>query len=437
MTQQTQKYLQKMARQEDKLRKKLFKQDSAAALRVFGNNPLDYNALLTKLQSAGSKAGGVATTAGGVYMPYMDSIKTSLKFLQQNQGILANGAQWQGSVNSSLTQVNQLQNKMQVTQYIQQQISQHKAALTQALGHYTHLPGGVQSAYQGYSAQAYYYSAQMKSYSDQFSSPDQLTQKALSVLNQSPNFQSFMTTHSDLSSFFSLPGGGMNGSQALAGLQTKSGIQQQVQAAVTSGGSNGQAAIQSNMQTAKAKLQALKDKVMQAGGGNSATAVPDFRPNTQKTKTLWGRLQYGVNMQSLPSSYVFPATSTFGASVAYKLNDRNMVGLGAAYLMGWGKDIQHIAITGQGASLRSFFQMKIKGTWSAYAGFEYNYQQIIYSVSQISNLNYWTKSGLIGITKQYHVSSKVKGELQLLYDVLAAGQLPRTAPLVFRVGYNF
>src|ERR1700722_3595213 len=83
MTKQTQQYLQRMAKQEDKLRKKLFRQDSAAALRVFGNNPLDYNALLAKLQSAGSKAGGVATTAGGVYMPYMDSIKTSLKFLQQ------------------------------------------------------------------------------------------------------------------------------------------------------------------------------------------------------------------------------------------------------------------------------------------------------------------------------------------------------------------
>src|ERR1700748_1730901 len=399
MTRQTQKYLQQMARQEDKRRKKLFKQDSAAALRVFGNNPLDYNALLAKLQSAGSKAGGVATTAGGISMAYMDSIKTSLKFLQQNQGILAGGTGIQGSVAGSLAQVNQLQNKMQVTQYIQQQISQHKAALAQALSRYTHLPGGVQSAYQGYSQQAYYYSAQMKSYTDQFSDPDKLTQKALSVLNQSPNFKSFMTTHSDLSSFFSLPGGGMNGAQALAGLQTKSGIQQQVQAQVTAGGSNGQAAIQSNMQTAKAKLQALKDKITQAGGGSSATVVPDFRPNTQKVKTLWRRLQYSVNMQSLPSSYVFPATSTFGASVAYRLNDRNIFGFGGGYSMGWGKDIQHISITGQGASLRSFFETKIKGTWSAYGGLEYNYQQIIYSVNQISNLNYWTKSGLVGVTK--------------------------------------
>jgi hypothetical protein len=437
IAQQTEKYLQRLASQENKLRKKLFQKDSAAALRVFGNNPLDYNALLAKLRSTGSQTGGVATTTGGVYLPYMDSIKTSLKFLQQNQGVLANGAQLQGQVGSSLTQVNQLQNKMQVTQYIQQQISQHKAAMAQALGQYTHLPAGVQSAYQGYSQQAYYYGAQLKTYSDQFSDPDKLTQKALSVLNQSPNFQSFMKTHSDLSSFFSLPGGGMNGPQALAGLQTKSGIQQQVQGAVQSGGSDGQAAIQSNMQSAKAKLQALKDKVTQAGGTNSSTDVPDFRPNAQKTKSLWGRLQYGVNIQSLPSSYVFPATSTFGASVSYKLNDRNQVGIGAAYLMGWGKDIQHISITGQGASLRSFFETKIKGTWSAYGGFEYNYQQIIYSINQINNLNYWTKSGLIGVTKQYHVSSKVKGELQLLYDVLAAQQMPRTAPVVFRVGYSF
>src|SRR6202012_6201609 len=87
MTRQTQKYLQQMARQEDKLRKKLFKQDSAAALRVFGNNPLDYNALLTKLQSTGSKAGGVATTAGGNSIPDMGYIHSFLAILQAKQGI--------------------------------------------------------------------------------------------------------------------------------------------------------------------------------------------------------------------------------------------------------------------------------------------------------------------------------------------------------------
>jgi hypothetical protein len=439
ITRSTEKYLQRLAKKEDRLRRKLFRQDSAAALRIFGKNPLDYNALLAKLQNSGSGvASGVPAAAGGVYQPYLDSVKTSLKFLQQNKSLLNNGAQYEGAMNSSLAQVSQLQDKMQVAEAIRQQVSQHRAQLQQSLSQYAHLPAGLQSSYQGYSKEAYYYGAQLKAYSDQFNDPDKLTQKALGVLNQTPNFQSFMRTHSDLSGLFSLPGGaGLNGPQALAGLQTRAGVQQQLHGQVAAAGPNGQAMIQQNIQSAKAKLKAWQDKIAQAGGGNSAMEVPDFRPNTQKTKTLWNRLQWGLNLQSLPSTYAFPTTSDIGASLAYKLNDRNLIGIGASYKLGWGKDIRHIAISSQGAGLRSFMETKIKGSFSAYGGFEYNYQEIIYSIRQISNLDYWTKSGLVGVTKQYHISNKVKGELQLLWDFLSYQQVPKTQPLVFRVGYSF
>jgi hypothetical protein len=438
MTRSTEKYLQRLAKKEDQLRKRLFRQDSAAALRIFGKNPLDYTALLAKLQNSNGPATGVPATTGGVYVPYLDSVKTSIKFLQQNKNLLNDGAQYESAMNSSLAQVSQLQNKMQVTEAIRQQISQHKAQLQQALISYGHLPPGLQSSYQGYSQETYYYSAQLKAYTDQFNDPDKLTQKALGVLNQSPNFSSFMRMHSDLSGLFSLPGSAsLNTPQALAGLQTRTGVQQQLQGKVAAAGPDGQAMIQQNIQSAKAKLKAWQDKIAQAGGGNSAMEVPDFRPNTQKTKTLLGRLQYGLNLQSLPSTYAFPATSDIGASLAYKLNDRNLIGIGFSYKLGWGKDISHIAITSQGAGLRSFIETKIKGSFSAYGGFEYNYQEIIYSIRQISNLDYWTKSGLIGVTKQYHISNKVKGELQLLWDFLSYRQVPETQPILFRVGYNF
>ena len=438
ITKSTEKYLQRLAKKEDRLRQQLFRRDSAAALRVFGKNPLDYNALLAKLQNSTGAAAGVPATTGGVYLPYLDSVKTSLKFLQQNKSLLNNGTQYTGAMNSSLALVSQLQNKMQVAEAIRQQISQHRAQLQQSLSQYAHLPPGLQSSYQGYSKEAYYYGAQLKAYTDQFNDPDKLTQKALGILNRSTDFPAFMKSHSDLASLFSVPGGlGLNGPQALAGLQTRAGVQQQLHGQVAAAGPDGQAMIQQNIQSAKAKLKAWQDKIAQAGGGNSAMGVPDFRPNTQKTRTLWNRLQWGLNLQSLPSTYAFPATSDIGASLAYKLNDRNLVGIGASYKLGWGKDIQHIAITSQGAGLRFFMETKIKGSFNAYGGFEYNYQEIIYSLRQIRNLDYWTKSGLVGVTKQYHISSKVKGELQLLWDFLSYQQVPKTQPLLFRVGYNF
>ena len=74
-----------------------------------------------------------------------------------------------------------------------------------------------------------------------------------------------------------------------------------------------------------------------------------------------------------------------------------MVGVGASYKMGWGSDIQHVAITGQGVGLRSFVQIAIKGGLSATGGFEYNYTTPFTSYQQLKQLQYWTKSGLIGL----------------------------------------
>jgi len=150
---------------------------------------------------------------------------------------------------------------------------------------------------------------------------------------------------------------------------------------------------------------------------------------------LWGRLEGGINIQSLPSTANFPTTTDFGASLGYRLNDRSTVNVGGSYKMGWGRNIQHIAITSQGLGIRSSFQTRIKGSFSAYAGFEYNYQQISYAVSQLRNLNYWTKSGLVGVAKQYRINSKVKGNVQLLWDVLSYSQVPKTQAILFRVGY--
>lgn len=437
LTRQTEKYMQRLAKKEAQLRRKMFRQDSVSAKRFFDNNPIDYAALQQKLQNAGRPMSNVSGMSGTTYLPYLDSIKTSLKFLQQRPDLLSNGASCATQINSSLASVTQLQNKVQVTEQIQQLLRQRREQLKASLSQYTHLPAGLQNSYQGYSQQAYYYGAQLKEYSDELNDPDKLTKRALSLLVQTPGFTSFMKTHSDLAGLFSLPGGGgTSNAKALAGLQTRDVVQQQLHGQVaSSSGPNAAQAINQQIQSAKTKLKALQDKVAQAGGGSSSMDIPDFRPNTQKTKSLLGRLEGGINIQSLPSTTSFPTTTDFGASLGYKLNDRNSIGIGASYKMGWGKDIQHIAITSQGVGLRFFFQARIKGSFSAYSGFEYNYQQIIYSVSQIRDLNYWTKSGLIGVSKQYRISSKLKGNVQLLWDFLSYQQVPRTQAVLVRVGY--
>ena len=167
--------------------------------------------------------------------------------------------------------------------------------------------------------------------------------------------------------------------------------------------------------------------------------TPDFKVNTQKTKTFFQRLEYGTNIQSVKSNYYFPTTTDIALTVGYKINDKGIAGIGASYKMGWGKNIQHISISSQGVGFRSFLDYKLKGSFFASAGFEYNYQQPFASLQTINELSKWQQSGLVGVSKIISIKSKFfkKTKLQLLWDFLSYEQVPRTQALKFRIGYQF
>lgn len=191
------------------------------------------------------------------------------------------------------------------------------------------------------------------------------------------------------------------------------------------------------VQGAKDQLNLLKDKVNKLGGGSTEKEMPDFKPNDQKTKSLLQRLEFGSNLQTVKSNKFFPSTTDVGLSLGYKLNDKSTIGLGGSYKMGWGRDIRHISISHQGIGLRSFVDYKIKGSIWLSGGAEMNYRSQFSNFKILDNYSAWQKSALIGISKKYQVSKKVKGNAQLMYDALWKEQVPRTQALVFRIGYNF
>src|SRR5581483_1510628 len=149
-------------------------------------------------------------------------------------------------------------------------------------------------------------------------------------------------------------------------------------------------------------------------------------------------LEYGANFQTTHNNYYFPMVTDLGASLGYKLGHGNVVGIGASYKLGWGNGIQHIALSSQGVGLRSFIQIRIKGSFSATGGFEYNYTTPFSSYQDLRLLQYWTKSGLIGVTKTVSLKNRVfkKTSVSLLWDFLSYQQVPRTQPLLFRIGYS-
>lgn len=444
LTRQTEKYLQKIARREARLKKKLYRIDSTAAKKLFSDaTQQQYAALAQKLKN---DTGSRSMTLSGEYQPYTDSLKTSLAFLQQNPQLLNTAGISTGvpgmtippQLQSSVSQLQQLQARLQDADQAKAFISQRRDQIRQYLAQYTNLPNSLTKEYQGYNQDLYYYSQQVRQYKDMLNNPGELEKNALALLNRLPAFQSFMKNNSQLTGLFSLPDN-YGSAASLTGLQTRDQVDQLIRGQLSAAGPNAMSALQSNLQSAQQQMGQFKDKLSQLGGGSGDMNMPDFKPNDQKTKTFLKRLEYGTNLQTARTSYYFPVTTDFGLSLGYKLNNDNTVGLGASYKLGWGSGINHISLSSQGAGLRSFIDIKIKTSFSATGGLEYNYVTPLGSLQQIEHISSWSQSGLIGISKTVSVKSKVfkKTKAQLLWDFLSYQQVPRTQPVLFRIGYNF
>ena len=422
ITAQTEKYLAKLQKREKKLRDKLAKKDSALAKKVFGDIDGQYTALRNKLNDSNAVLRG----SNDFYVGRLDSMKTALNFLQQND--LLKGTD---KLQSVLKEYKDLQQKLNSTDDIKKYLQQRQQYLKEQL---QNTP--LAKEFRKFQKEVYYYKAQLNEYRAALEDPSKLEAKLLEVANKIPAFRKFFNKHSMLASIFRLPSVDDPASTSIAGLQTRASVQQYLEqrfgnsAAVRD-------AMQQGMQSARSELSNLKIKVNQPGGLDND--IPGFKPNTQKTKGFWKRVELGANVQSTKSNGFFPVTSDLALSAGYKLNDKSIIGLGASYKMGWGHDIRHIRITHEGVGLRSFLDWKIKGGLYASGGFEYNYQQPFNFDQQFYDFDNWQQSGLIGLSKIVSVRSKFfkKTKLQLLWDFLSYEQVPRTQPVKFRVGYAF
>ena len=419
----SEKALQQYEKQAAKLQKKLAKIDPAAATRIFGDADKQYKQLTDKLKQPVQKL--------QKYIPGLDTMGTSLKFIDQYKDKVKNVKELQ----AAMTKVDALKSQFQKAEDIKAFLKQQKQYLKDNLEKF-----GMAKQLKKLNKQAYYYSQQLKDYKETLKDESKIERKTLELLNQAKPFQDFMKKNSMLASLFRMPADDPNDPaylQSLAGLQTKAQVNTQLQNQFGSG-SGVTEQLKGNVQQAQGQLQQLKDKISKAGGGSSDDEIPDFKPNGQKTKTFLQRLEYGTNMQTVQSTSYFPVTSDMGLSVGYKLNDKSIIGVGASYKMGWGQNIKHINITSQGAGARSFLDVKLKKSIWFSGGFEMNYRTNITSIDQLKDASAWQQSGLVGLSKKFNVKTKFfkNTNLKLLWDFLIYRQVPRTQPIVFRVGYS-
>ena len=451
LVKQTNKYLERMAKQEAKLKKQLAKKDSLAACNIFDGAQKQYADLQSRINSAQSSAVGLsrkASTVSKKYLPHLDSLKTAFKFLSQSDavskanklldvdamsktsGIIKNVPDMQSKLQDALGKMDNLQDKFNQAEEIKKFIEQRKQLLQEQLGKF-----GLLKELRAYKKQVYYYQAQVEEYKKLFDDPSKLEAKALELLGKTSSFKDFFSKNSQLATMFGMPSGTLNNPMAnLDGLQTRALIEQDLMQRFGSI-PNAQDLMQQQVSMAKKQLNAIKEKAHNTIGG-SQSDIPNFKPNNQKTKSFKKRLEFGSNLQTVKSNKFFPSTTDIGLSLGYKLNDKSIVGLGTSYKIGWGKDISHISFTHQGIGFRSFLDYKIKGNFWFSGGGEINYLSQFRNFEILDNYSAWQKSALIGVSKKYQVSKKIKGNAQIMYDALWKHQIPRTQPVVFRLGYN-
>lgn len=421
----TQKSLDRLKRNEKKIIRRVHSQDPVAANSLSQSTKL-YDDLLKKV-SADSLS--YLQTQPSEYLPVLDSMQTSLAFIESNKSIYSGLVSGGGELKIIQQQVKQLDASLQTGYSIKNILKNREAELKSRLGNTS-----VGKYLKMYNREAYYYQEQIKAYKEALNNSQKLEEKIIALVRDQPGFKDFMSRNSQLGALFRLPGSA-NPQILPAGLQSRTDLLTGMVSRLGSGGDI-QQLIDQGTQLAQGELQKLKNQVGSFGNESSNMIIPDFKPNSQRVKSLWKRLEFGFNIQSLRANLLLPATSDLTITAGYKVNDKSTIGVGVGYKLGWGTGLDNIRISNQGLSLRSFVDIKLKGNIWLSGGYEGNFQKEFASVSQLKELNDWQRSGLIGVTKKYKIGKK-SGNLQLLWDFLSTQQVPQTTPLKFRVGYVF
>ncbi len=423
----SEKALAELQKQESKMKKKLMKIDSLAANNVFANADNKYKELEQKLQNSKLKQ----------YIPRLDSLSTSLKFLESNPQLLKNVREGKEKLQDALSKMKGLEGQLQKAEDIKKFLKERKQFLKEQLSKF-----GFAKDLKKINKQIYYYAQQVNEYKAMLNDPKKIEKKAMELLSKTKLFKDFMKKNSMLASLFRMPGepGDPTSAANLAGLQTRAQVNGLIQQQIAAGGPNAREQFNQNLQSAQSQLNQLKDKVFKSGMGSSDAEMPEgFKPNDQKTKSFLKRLEYGTNIQSQKASYFFPTTSDFGLSVGYKLNDKSIIGIGASYKLGLGRGWNDIKLSSEGIGLRSFIDWKVKGSFWISGGYEQNYRSAFKNFSQLQSVNDWQQSGLIGFSKVISMKTKMfkKTSIKLLWDFLSYEQLPKAPPIVFRLAYSF
>jgi hypothetical protein len=330
---QTENCLQKLMRQEERIKRKVAKEDSVVIKDLFDPTQVKYREFLENLKS---EKFILSRFSAGEYLPYFDSIKTSLRFLEaQNAGL--NNPEMSHNLSEAISSFNSLQGKLKYVTTIRRYLKERKTFLREQLNKY-----GLSSQLRKFSKEVYYYSEYIKEYKAILNDPSKQELEALRLLNKIPAFRDFVGKNSFLSSLFGADsyslfrGTSSQNIPDIPGLQTRSDVLKVVNPTIATPASG-----QVNHDIFSQKLGDIKNQLQGLKNRTSAwddnAELPDFKPNEMKTKPFWKKIEVGANFQFGRANSIIPSTADFGLQIGYKVHQNGSFGLGLAYKTGLGR----------------------------------------------------------------------------------------------------
>jgi hypothetical protein len=150
----SQKVLARMQKEEAKLQKKLAKIDSIAANNIFSNTAEKYNQLKEKLKNTGKLS---------KYIPKLDSLTTSLKFLDEHPEWMSNIKDAKEKLDDANDKLKEFQSKLKEAEDIKQFLKERKQFLKEQLEKF-----GLVKDLKKINKEVYYYSQQINEYKEIF-----------------------------------------------------------------------------------------------------------------------------------------------------------------------------------------------------------------------------------------------------------------------------
>lgn len=429
---QSQKLLRRMQLQEAKFYHSLAEKDSAKALQLFAGTDTSYQRLQDKLNAPVDRNIAHHLTD---YIANVDTLQTGIAFYGKIPGLPPERLE---QLANASNQIQLFESKMQQANEIQAFIREREKILKEQLSQY-----GLGKQLLSVNKEVYYYQERLQEYKNIISDKKKLEERAIAAIRDLPAFKSFFQKNSYLSQIFRIPGNDAAvAGQPIEGLQTRAQVQELVQqrigGALSSAGSGGspEQLMQQQLQQAQVQVSQLKDKLNKLTGGNNDMTAPDFKPDNLHTKSFLQHIEYGLNFQTTGATNYLPVTTDIAVILGYRFTDKITAGIGVGYKLGLGRGWNHITLSNQGASLRSYIDMKLHGTFWITGGLEYQYLSAFENLQQIKNLDQWQHSALIGIMKKIPTGRKKEMKIQLLYDALSQTNKPTTQPIKFRIGYS-